>query len=174
MIGRTSFQKLAYFATEAGLPTGLRFERGSYGPFSRELKKVVTRLHNNSLIKEQPRGEMVQVLVGSAFESARGNFQESFAGWQDSIDRLVDLFSRMSTRQAEVAATVHFAAKELTAQRGRVSELDVFEYVDNWKPSKFSRDEVAAAIRNLGLLGWLTVRASRRLPVPAVAGSAAV
>jgi O-acetyl-ADP-ribose deacetylase (regulator of RNase III) len=30
-VGRTSFQKMAYFATALGLPTGLRHERGSYG-----------------------------------------------------------------------------------------------------------------------------------------------
>ena len=39
-VGRTIFQKIAYVATALGLPTGLQFERGSYGPFSRELKKL--------------------------------------------------------------------------------------------------------------------------------------
>jgi O-acetyl-ADP-ribose deacetylase (regulator of RNase III) len=31
-IGRTTLQKMAYFATEEGLPTQLEYRRGSYGP----------------------------------------------------------------------------------------------------------------------------------------------
>ena len=32
-VGRITFQKIAYFATVAGIPTGLQFVKGSYGPF---------------------------------------------------------------------------------------------------------------------------------------------
>src|SRR5438128_8196373 len=31
-VGRIGFQKIAYFATEVGIPTGLTYERDSYGP----------------------------------------------------------------------------------------------------------------------------------------------
>lgn len=41
-VGRVNFQKIAYFATAAGIPTGLEFERGSYGPFARGLKGRIT------------------------------------------------------------------------------------------------------------------------------------
>ena len=49
-IGRIGFQKLAYFATEAGIPTGLVYRKGSYGPYSAEVKHVLSRLINNGLI----------------------------------------------------------------------------------------------------------------------------
>src|SRR6266850_2858816 len=39
-VGRIAFQKIAYFATAAGIPTRLEYTRGSYGPFSAELKGV--------------------------------------------------------------------------------------------------------------------------------------
>src|SRR5712691_11551918 len=48
-----SFQKIAYFATQFGIPTGLRYERGSYGPFSPQLKGLIARLANNGLIREE-------------------------------------------------------------------------------------------------------------------------
>lgn len=39
-VGRTMFQKIAYFATAAGLPTGFHFKKGSYGPFATELSTL--------------------------------------------------------------------------------------------------------------------------------------
>jgi O-acetyl-ADP-ribose deacetylase (regulator of RNase III) len=171
-IGKTLFQKLAYFGTEADLPTELEFERGPYGPFAAGVKDIEKRLVNNSLIDERPVGDLLHVKVGPAFKRARGNFAEEFHGWQATIDRLVDLFSRMGTREAEIAATVHFAAKELNSEREIVTELEVCRFVDEWKPAKFTQEDVAAAIRNLALLGWLQVKASPSLPVPRAASGA--
>ena len=33
-VGRTTFQKIAYVATQEGLPTELQYQKSSYGPFS--------------------------------------------------------------------------------------------------------------------------------------------
>jgi hypothetical protein len=78
--------------------------------------------------------------------------------------------SRMTSRQAEVAATVHFATNELCAARiGPVSELDVFPAVQEWKGRRkppLTDTEMASAIRNLAILGWLKVRPSPALAVP--------
>ena len=52
-VGRIFFQKLAYFATERGLPTGLEFERKSFGPFAPGLKRLTNRLINNGLVEEE-------------------------------------------------------------------------------------------------------------------------
>lgn len=167
-IGRTSFHKLAYFGTQAGLPTGLVFRKGQYGPYAENFKDVNMRLINNSLIEEKPRGGrgFVRVQVGPAFACSLGNFADALERWRGPIDRLVDLFSRMDTHDAEVAATVHYSTQQLRAERGTVTELDVLGYVEQWKPARFSRDDVATAIRNLALLGWLDVRPSGRLPLP--------
>ena len=45
-VGRTIFQKIAYVATEEGLPTDLHYQRSSYGPFAPELKRAMTGLVN--------------------------------------------------------------------------------------------------------------------------------
>jgi hypothetical protein len=49
-VGRVIFHKMAYFATEAVLHTGLHFVRESYGPFSPEVQALITRLVNNGVI----------------------------------------------------------------------------------------------------------------------------
>jgi O-acetyl-ADP-ribose deacetylase (regulator of RNase III) len=168
-IGRVSFQKIAYFATERGIPTGLEYRRGSYGPFAPNLKSVIGKLMNNGLIREEPLGRMLEVRVGQTYPSARAAFRESLGEWSDGIDDVVDLFSRLRTHDAEVAATVHFAWKELRDQMDKLpTETDVLGEVMAWKIRRrppLNEREVAETIRNLSMLGWIEVHASEELPV---------
>src|SRR5437016_4326963 len=69
-IGRITFQKIAYFATQLGLPTNLHFERGSYGPFSPSLQPIITQLVNNGLIREEQLGRMFAVKLGPTYPDA--------------------------------------------------------------------------------------------------------
>jgi uncharacterized protein YwgA len=169
-IGRTAFQKLVYFATEAGIPTGLRFERGSYGPFSAELKPLVTRLVNNGLIQEEQLGEMSSVRPGPTYGDAVKAYEDELREWEPIIERLVDLFLRMRTQDAEVATTVFFAAHSLAESAdSEPSEIEVLEEVKQWKQRRrppLADEEIAQAIRNLNVLEWLNVRPSSDLPLP--------
>src|SRR5258708_1252488 len=63
-VGRIRFQKIAYFATLRGIPTGLDFGRGSYGPFSPGLKQVTAKLVNNGVLVEDPGTKMIAVRPG--------------------------------------------------------------------------------------------------------------
>jgi uncharacterized protein YwgA/O-acetyl-ADP-ribose deacetylase (regulator of RNase III) len=169
LIGRTTFQKIAYFATEVGIPTGLQYRRSSYGPYAPELKGIITRLVNHGLIREEHRGRMFAVKVGRTFQDARTAYASELAQWQDKIDYLTDLFLRMRTQQAELAATVHFATKSL-ADRGeeKPTETDVLAEVMHWKQKRrppLNDSEVAHTIRHLSMRGWLDVRPSAELPV---------
>lgn len=170
-VGRTTFQKIAYFATESGIPTGLTYSRGSYGPFASDLKRVITGLVNNGLIREEPLGRMFTVKPGTTYEDAREAFKEQLEQWNPIIERITDLFLRMRTPQAEVAATVYFAARSLQGKsQAKPSEMDVLNEVKRWKQKRrppLKEEEVAQAIRNLNLLGWLDVRPSLELPTPA-------
>jgi len=168
-VGRTSFQKIAYFATQLGLPTGLRYERGSYGPFTRELKGLMTRLLNNGLIQEQPLGRMFAIKPGPTYEDAHRAYQQDLSRWQLAMEKIADLFLRMRTQDAEVAATVHFATKSLVESLPRKpSESEVLAEVRRWKQRRrppIDDAQVARTIRNLAVLGWLDVTASADLPV---------
>ena len=86
------------------------------------------------------------------------------------INRVVNLFLRIRTQQAEVAATVHFAAKSLAESSGqKPSENQVLSYVMNWKQRRrpsLDNLEVAKTIRNLAALGWLNVKPSNDLSLP--------
>jgi O-acetyl-ADP-ribose deacetylase (regulator of RNase III)/uncharacterized protein YwgA len=169
-VGRTTFQKIAYIATQEGLPTGLHYQKSSFGPFSPELKGIITRLVNNGLIREEQLGQMFAVKVGPTFADARKAYLNEMGQWEPIIEKTTDLFMRMQTRQSEVVATVLFAANTLAdRKKEEPSETEVLTEVMQWKQRrrpKLDDKEVAYTIRNLAALRWLKVKASSDLPIP--------
>lgn len=169
-VGRTRFQKIAYFASEQGLPLGIDYRRGSYGPFSPELKSLVTRLINNGLIREQRLGRMFAVKVGQTYQDAHKAYATYLKEWEPIIEKTTDLFMRMDTNQAEIAATVLYAARSICNNRTRtLSEKDILACVMQWKQRRkpaLDQGEVGLTIRNLAALNWLNVNASSDLPLP--------
>ena len=168
-VGRVTFQKIAYFATESGIPTGLRYRRGSFGPYAADVKRHVAALVNNGLIREERLGRMFAVRVGQAYDDARRAYADQLAQWRDVLDKVADLFMRVNTQQAEVAATVHFAANELK-NRGepQVDESTILCTVMDWKQRRrppLEGKEVALTIRTLNMLSWIGARVSPDLPV---------
>jgi O-acetyl-ADP-ribose deacetylase (regulator of RNase III)/uncharacterized protein YwgA len=163
-VGRIIFQKIAYFATFLGLRTGLEYLRASFGPFSRELKVKLTKLVNNGLIGEERGGNMFLVRVGKTFEDARKVYEEELKAAEPAIERLTDLFCRMNTKQAELAATVHFARQTMKTPEGRIpTEKEVLDEVMRWKKRHrppYDETEVAKTIRYLAIHRWLDVKPS--------------
>ncbi len=168
-VGRTMFQKLVYFATERGIDTGLTYERGSYGPFASELKSVTSKLMNNGLLREEPLGRLLEVLVGPAHEAATSAFRDALSEWEEPINEVAELMSRFTTSDAEIAATSHFAWKQLAEQPGAIpSEAAVVAEVMEWKLRRrptLDERTVAEAVRALSMLDWIRVSASDDLPV---------
>lgn len=167
--GRTIFQKIAYIATRQGLPTGFVYEKSSFGPFSKDLKRAETKLVNSNLLQEEKVGSMFKVKVGPNYPQVRGNFLASFEQWAGIIDKVTDLFMRINTEQAEIAATVIFTTDSLKEKgMGKPSENEVLESVMQWKQRRrppLDKADVASAIRNLGILRWLDIKPDANLPV---------
>ncbi|HEU5406835.1 MAG TPA: macro domain-containing protein [Nitrospira sp.] len=166
-VGRTLFQKIAYVATNEGLPTGLLYQRSSFGPFSGDLKSLEAKLINNGLLQEERRGKMFMVKVGPNFNRIRQKYASYFDQWGKILDKTVDLFTRVNTDQAEIIATVLFAARELN-DHPIPSETAVLDAVMHWKQKRrppLDRNTVASTIRNLATLRWLTVKVDPNLLV---------
>jgi O-acetyl-ADP-ribose deacetylase (regulator of RNase III)/uncharacterized protein YwgA len=171
-VGRTSFQKIAYFATEAGIPTGLEYRRGSYGPFAEGLKRLETKMVNNGVLSEARRGSMFELHAGPTYRDAVERYRAQLEEWRPAIERVADLLLRVNTRRAEVLASAHYTASQLNA-RSKVraeptpSEGDVVREVLAWKVRRrppLDETEVASAVRGLNLLGWIEARPSEGLP----------
>lgn len=169
-VGRVILQKIAYFATASGLPTGLTFTRGSYGPFAAGLARATSALVNNGVLEETTLGKGFAYVAGPTFRQAIQAAEADLEEWNETIDRVADLFLRLNARQAEIAATGHYAARELARSKQVATELEVLESVKDWKRNRRSAlrdEEIAASIRGLNSLGWIRVEASETLPLPA-------
>lgn len=168
-VGRVTFQKIAYFATELGFSTDLTYVKGSYGPYAPSLKSKVNQLINNGLIKEERWGNMIHVVTGGTFQDAQQAYLESIQFREKEINEVVNLFLRMTTSQSEIAATIHFAAKLIQNEIGDMpTENQVLSFVMDWKGRRhppLDITEVAKSIRNLAALGWLKVKPSADLPL---------
>jgi O-acetyl-ADP-ribose deacetylase (regulator of RNase III)/uncharacterized protein YwgA len=169
-VGRTVFQKIAYIATQQGLPTGFNYQKSSYGPFSKELKPAEAKLINSNLLQEQRLGKMFEIRVGTNFDEARKRYSSLLDKYTNAIEKTADLFMRVDTTRAEILATVIFTANSLKQNnKSPISETDVLEAVMQWKQRRtppLDKTAVASAIRNLGMLHWLDVQPDNKLPVP--------
>lgn len=169
-VGRTIFQKIAYVATQQGLPTGFVHQKSSFGPFSKELKSAVAKLINNNLLQEEKQGNMFRVKVGPNFERTRRDFDAALSRWETIIAKTTDLFMRINTDQAEIVSTVLFAADSLKkTSKDAPTESQVLASVMQWKQKRrppLDESTVALTIRNLGMLRWLNVQHDASLPVP--------
>lgn len=176
-VGRTTFQKIAYVATEEGLNTGLHYSKGSYGPFCPDVKRLIGRLQNHGLIREELRGTMFHVRVGPTYADARKAYASALSQFEPLIMKVADLFMRLNTQQAELVATVLFAARELRRQGSAPpSEAEVLSFVTEWKQKRRPRlhqSDIALTIRHLAALGWLEVKPSKELPLPEAVSTAA-
>lgn len=168
-IGRVVFQKILYVATKLGIPTGLEFGKGSYGPYSSGEKQLESRMLNNGLLNVEVFGNRHQFSVGRTYRDAERSFRNDIAQWESQIERTVDLFMRINTaNDAELVATVMFSADEVRKRSDAATEKDVFDEVLSWKlRRKPALDPVAIGetIRVLAAQDWIEVKFSEDLPV---------
>jgi hypothetical protein len=73
-VGRTIFQKISYVVTEMGVPTGFQFGKGSYGPFSSDVKLALHDFANRNWLHEQ-LGRMMALRVAPQYAKDRNQLR---------------------------------------------------------------------------------------------------
>ena len=162
-VGRTIFQKICYVITRNGVDTGFAFSKGSYGPFSAQVKDSITALANANLILEEQLGRMISIKVPDNVKVKREKFSD--AEWE-AMKKTVDLFGRVkSTEQAEMIATVLFSYDQLSKSMKSISDKDVYDFVLDWKPRWKGEKEfdVCDTIHNMAMLSLMKITHSHRL-----------
>jgi uncharacterized protein YwgA len=168
-VGRTIFQKICYVLTEMGVPTGFDFGKGSYGPFSDDIKRALRDFANRNWLIEQQLGRMMALRVGPQYEEDRSKFQEQIRQHEKKVAKVVDLFSRIkNTEQAEEVFTVLYASRQLKQAdpEREITEEELLAFILDWKKSwntEEKRAAVSSAIRNLVILSWMRARISESL-----------
>ncbi len=162
-VGRTIYQKICFVLTRNGVDTGFTFSKGTYGPFSPQVKESIRVMANANLIVEKQLGQMLSVSVADSVKIDREHFTDQ--EW-DAMKKTVDLFSRVkSTGQAEMVATVLFSYDQLKKNQSEVSDKDVYDYVMAWKPrwKEEKEFEVCDAVHNMAMLRLMNVAISHQL-----------
>ena len=162
-VGRTTYQKICYVLTRNGVDTGFVFSKGSYGPFSPQVKESIAALANANLIIEKQLGRMISLNTSDEIDLHKEKFSEEELS---AVKKTVDLFARIrSTDQAEMVATVLYSYDQLAKEKKEISDKDVYDYVLDWKPHWRSDKEFALcdAINNMAMLSLMTVSYSGEL-----------
>ncbi len=162
-VGRTIYQKICYVMTRNGVKTGFIFSKGSYGPYSANVKDSITALANANLITEKTLGRMVSLSVPDHVVIQEDKFSKE--EWL-AMKKTVDLFGRIKcTEQAEMIATVLYAYDKLNNGKRKISDKDVYDFVMDWKPHwEQEKDyDVCDTIHNLAMLSFISVTHSNLL-----------
>lgn len=160
-IGRTMYQKACYILSQAGVDTGFIFEKGSYGPFSSEAAKALSIFANNNLTQEEHVGNMFRLTISDHYQQIRPQYALVLEANRKSIDKAVDLLSRIKdTLQGEEVATVIYAANIVAlGNREHVNSNDVMKYVLHWKKrwgtEAGKEASVKETIDDLAMLNWV-------------------
>src|SRR5207237_1317859 len=128
-----------------------------------DVKLALHDFANRNWLQEEQLGRMVALRVGPQYEKDRGKFSDRIEEHSKKIDKAIDLFSRIkTTEQAEEVMTVLYASRQLKQARPteEIAEQQLYDFILEWKKSWSSEEKkhaLAAAIRNLVLLGWMRV-----------------
>ena len=169
-IGRKLFGSICHIMTNLGLDMGFRTIGDTSALSNTELRETINVLANNNWIVERRRGSTTTLEVGFQYEEDRHKFRGIIGSFEGKIAKIVDLFSRIrNVKQAEDVVTVISSIQTLKRTFGsaNVSEQDLFDYIaksgKKWMEHEERRIELAEAIRNLEMLGWVKLRFSESL-----------
>lgn len=158
-VGRTIFQKICFIMTRQGIDTGFVFSKGSYGPYSNDIKDALTVLFNSNVLQEVSIGRMMHITVSDSFTLNKALYSTRD---MEIVERTIDLFSRVkNTDQAEMIATVLYSYDCIAKaqQTSKIMDHDIYDFVVDWKPRwKIAKsDEICDTIFNMYSLGWISV-----------------
>ena len=112
--------------------------KGSYGPFSGDVKLALHDFANRNWLHEQPLGRMVALKLTDQYAKERAKFAEPIELHARKVAKAVDLFSRIkSTEQAEEVITVLYASRQVKGANPEkeISEKQIFDFILDWKKS---------------------------------------
>lgn len=119
--GETHVQKTSYFLQELlGVPLGLRFTLYKYGPFSFELRDLLTQMRglDQLALEPQPRPYGPKLALGAGAEQLRTRFPRTLRSYDDALDLVVREIGTLGVGSLERLATALLVTKEQPG-RGR-------------------------------------------------------
>lgn len=146
-VGRTIFQKICYILTRYGTDLGLNFSKGTYGPYSADIKNMIQILSNNNLIQEKIEKNMILLTVTDSFSIEETKYSEKD---KENVNNTYKLFRRIKdTPQAEMITTIIYSYDQLSKNgQQKITENQLCAYIMNWK-KRYQTETNESKIREL-------------------------
>ncbi|NQU20355.1 MAG: macro domain-containing protein [Candidatus Nealsonbacteria bacterium] len=151
--------KLMYFLKEAGEVPKLHFVKGRYGPYSTNLRHVLTDIEGHYITgfgdaSEEP-GKVLEPMPGAVKKAEK--FLKTQPKTLECFHRVEDLIDGFETAYGmELLASVHWVAKH--EQSPAKTCDDGIRMVHDWNPRKrdtFAPEHIRVAWERLSLMAWL-------------------
>ena len=133
VVGRTRFQKTAYFLELAGVGDGFAFEYRHYGPFSDELADAIRTAEWLNLVTEEE-----QPTSWGGFYSILSVNEDSQSENPSPRSTLASLAVNADPIELELAATAVFLYVN--------GEIESWQETARWKPEKSKNGRLAKAL----------------------------
>jgi len=152
--GRTQLEKLLYLTqSHLGIDLAMEFQRKAAGPFDAEIHKLESLAGKRGWFTTHKRETFgYRYQPGDRIDDRVGAAGPILSDRRNEMDRLLDLFARMKTEQAELFATVFAAWNDFLLGGRQPSEEDIIREIrENWHEAK----ERFAAERIKSCIEWI-------------------
>lgn len=149
--GKKAFQKILYFLTQNGVPTGLTYRIYHYGPYSSDLDYKTDDLVMQgaiNLLEPQGPSKMHRIQPGFDAPIMVQRFNQELQMYRETIDRVLDELPD-DPRTLELWSTTHFVVGSKKRLGEEVDETTIINAVKEIKGNKFSNSEISSAINSL-------------------------
>ncbi|MBC2579860.1 hypothetical protein [Clostridium sp. DJ247] len=145
--GKKAFQKIFYFLTEQGIPTGLDYTLYHYGPYSATLDHKIRFIEEHGAIKVLKIGNRYDITIGEMTNQLAND--KYINEYKKKIDAILDILPLDNPLKLELLSTTHYA---VLLQKEIYDSNDVnliVEEVKSIKNDKFSVKEIYDAYNYL-------------------------
>ncbi len=163
--GRKTLQKLVYFLKETGLDIDFRFQWDRFGPYSSELGYYVEDLVAERLVESETKEVPLSFEEGPGVQynfhlsnKSRDLLSSIVISQTDKtrIDRVITLIREITPHNLELYASVHYVARFMSTRDEKTQFPDALvDLIEDYKPRRFSPQEIKTAYYNLRSKGWL-------------------
>lgn len=155
---RLTAQKLVYFMQVLGVPFGLVFEKGQFGPYSKKLHAAFKAMEKKGYIHGYSDNEQKIVVTHATYAASSEYLRKSSVDVSSMIRDLSLLSDGYETPYGmELLSSVHY----LSVSQGITEQPAIFEALESWddhKRAKFCRSSVAAALDRLKEDGYIKAK----------------
>ncbi len=155
-------QKLAYFLQIAGQPLKLNYEKAIYGPYAKNLNKVLERLEGHYIRgygdSQAPDVEIALMPGADAAADAPINASPETRPRLERVQRLIEGFE--TPYGMELLASIHWVASDAAAPARSAQEAVAKVHAWNQrKAAMFRPDHIAVGWKRLSSEGWIPTHA---------------